>query len=375
VLWCPPIIPSTDVFNELQKIKSNASGPDSLPGLLIKKMAYILADPLTVIFNRCLSSAYFPIEWKKANVIPIEKKDGSFRPISLLCVFSKVFEKLILKFWLIPSIKRKPSSSQFAFLPMLHCGTANALTTMRLWTLSKLDRLGGVVRHLLVDFCKAFDKVSHYQLLLCLESRFKFSPLLLNCIKSFLRDRMQRVSFDCTQFTEYSRVSSGVPQGSILGPILFALFVDDINDAFLNSIFCVDLMIVVYADDLTALLHVPKGCNDFLQNVADIISCWAHSKKLAINLSKCQILDAHKSSNHEMTNIYIDNTLIVILPEVKVLGLWLQSDLRWKKQFDHMNSRCRSASFVVRLLLRNGMRGNLSRFIFLSDVILLASSL
>src|SRR5271156_5568057 len=116
---------SLDVYHQLLKLKKVTPGPDDIPGNLLKRYAVYLVDPLSYIFNLSIGSLKFPAIWKYANIRPIPKNNGEFRPISLLSCISKVFESLILNKWILPALKKDFESNQFAFTNSGFCGTSN----------------------------------------------------------------------------------------------------------------------------------------------------------------------------------------------------------------------------------------------------------
>ena len=117
--------------------------------------------PICVIYNRCITEGYFPLEWKKANVIPILKKDRDYRPISILPFFGKGLERIIRDRLVLPSVKAYFNASQFGFIPNNFGGCGNAVTSLRLSILQHLLMNGGCCRLLAIDFKKAFDSVDH----------------------------------------------------------------------------------------------------------------------------------------------------------------------------------------------------------------------
>jgi len=145
------------------------------------------------IFNKCVESSKIPTIWKLAHIIPVPKGNKDFRPISLLCTPAKIFEKLLIKRYILPSLKRNLSSNQFAFISNAFTGSTLALCKIRLWCMLKLDSIGGSVRLVAVEFKKAFDKVSHFKLLQTLKDEYQFECCCSELLKNYLCDRKQRV--------------------------------------------------------------------------------------------------------------------------------------------------------------------------------------
>lgn len=337
-------VTESEVFSLIKSRKSNSAGPDGLPVFFIRSLAYFLAYPLCLIFNACIRSAYFPLAWKRANILPLPKKDSSdFRPISLLPFFSKVLERLVKDKVLIPSLKKEIDARQFGYVPRFG-GCTNALVAIRLSTLEFFtEKVDNSVALLTVDLSKAFDSVSHKLLLHTLLERFECSPFALRLIRSFLEHRQQRVcTASCT--TPFHDITSGVPQGSILGPLLFALFMDDFPSF-------VDTKIVMYADDVSIIYKFDSSGPCMLQCIADSIFSWIDSKELCINVNKTKVIFfTRKKCPLPNPVIAINNVPIEEVSCLKILGVFFSSDFRWNDQFPHLYLKCcRALSYIKKI--------------------------
>ena len=208
---------------------SKATGPDGIPGVFLKNCAKELAPSFTKLLNISLQAGIFPNSWKMANICPIFKKGDrtnceNYRPISLLSILSKIFERAICNI-IYPEIKDLISNNQYGFVQ-------RRSTESQLYVfydkISKILDSGGQTDVIYLDFTKAFDSVPHHLLIHKLQT-FGFNGTLLNWFHSYLNNRYQRVLIHGSMSTKLP-VRSGVPQGSILGPLMFILYVNDIAD-------------------------------------------------------------------------------------------------------------------------------------------------
>ena len=225
---------------------SKASGPDCIPVVILKncepEFSYILAK----LFNKCLKESCFPDCWKVSSVIPVFKNVGvrstaeNYRPVSLLSVVSKVFEKLVNN-RIADHLEKCGLFSDFQYVFRSSQSTADLLTVVSDRIARAFNR-SGATRAVALDISMAFDKVWHAGLLHKLKS-YGISGQIFGLISSFLSNRWLRVVMDGKSSQEYP-VNAGVPQGSILGPTLFLLYINDPPDDVICNI-------SIYADDTT----------------------------------------------------------------------------------------------------------------------------
>lgn len=325
------------VFNALNSInESLPAGPDGLPGIFLKKCSLSLAFPILLLFQWFFYSHDLPDLWKLANIIPIFKKLGSknclsnFRPISCLCILNNIFERLIVK-QILSFFKAFNifSFSQHGFLPKRSVETA-MLNACKYW----FDALstGDNVDIVFLDISKAFDKVSHSKLLLKLEAYGICGDLLL-FFKSYLSNRKQRVCINNVYSSECS-ILSGVPQGSVMGPFMFILYVNDLIDVIKNS------HLIQFADDSKISFRF-KTINQIslfhedLQRIFDWFSSW----QLPVNFTKSNLL--HLGKNNPNINFSINNVNLNIVNEVKDLGILINSNLSFSTHCIKISSTAR----------------------------------
>ena len=267
----------TDVFDLLQSQSTKLScGPDNIPHIIYHKLAAVLACPLYLLYKESLLTGTLPSLWKEANVIPIHKKA---RPISLTCVACRILERLVFR-----QIMRHCTENnlirqnQHGFVRRKSTIT-QMLECMNLWTKAIEEKF--TVRLAYIDFRKAFDSISHTKLLAVLNNK-GVRGSLLRWVSNFLTGRNQTVIINRANSYK-ADVTSGVPQGSVLGPLLFLLFIDDIISVPKHC------KIYVYADDCKLFLAFKKNSLvDFcLQRDLSLISDWANNFQLIISVSKC----------------------------------------------------------------------------------------
>ncbi|CAH8546979.1 unnamed protein product [Dicrocoelium dendriticum] len=276
----------TQVLKLLQELyPSKAAGPDSIHPKLLHELAGELSGPLTMVFQKSLDTCTLPSEWKEAVICPIFKNgdrslSANYRPVSLTSVVVKLLEKLVRdslechlnRFNLL-------SSAQHGFRKGFSCLT-NSLVAREAWA-EAVDN-GHVVDVLFVDFSKAFDKVPHLRLSHKLRS-YGVSGRALHWVSAFLLGREQCVRVG-RSLSFKQAVLSGVPQGSVLGPMLFSIYVNDLpGELGVSSL--------LFADDLKLwnVVNVPGG-SEAIQRALDRLWDWSTLWLLPINQAKCSVL-------------------------------------------------------------------------------------
>ena len=275
-------------FNEdeaLRIIRSlnihKAHGHDDISIRMIKICDRSLLKPLTILFQNSINSSCYPIIWKRSNIIPVHKKNNkqlvnNYRPISLLPIFGKIFEKIIfdrLYNFLLQEELLNPNQS--GFRPSDSC--INQLIAITHEIFEAFDCNPSLeVRSVFLDISKAFDKVWHKGLLYKLKS-MGISGKLYNLLENYLSERSQGVLLN-GQTSSWRPVLAGVPQGSILGPLLFLIYINDLPDELKSNA-------KLFADD-TSLFSIVKDKNEsanILSNDLAQISKWAYNWKMLFN--------------------------------------------------------------------------------------------
>ena len=340
------------VREKLEALKTSKSqGPDGLHPRVLKEVAKQIAWPLTAIFNTSLVTGELPDEWKTANVTAIYKNkgkkvvSGNYRPVSLTCILCKVLESLvrehIMKFM---HTHKLFSNKQFGFLN----GRSTTLQLLRAldnW-LRILDE-GGAIDIIYFDFMKAFDKVHHGRLLAKLKS-YGIVGSTLAWIKSFLTDRKQRVCINNT-YSDWAGVTSGVPQGSVLGPLLFVVFINDLPEVIDDG-----SVMYLFADDTKLFRHIRRlHDTEVLQNDVDGMNEWGVEWGMFYHPSKCHALKlGHRISelNDTFSPYTLGGTHLETVPTEKDLGVTIDCDLNFEQ---HMIEKVNKANKMVGIIRRS----------------------
>ena len=286
-----------DVHIELCRLNTSKScGPDSITPFLLRTAAEHISVPLSHLFNQSLLTGTLPFDWVSANIVPIYKRNdkhipGNYRPISLT---SKVFERILFRH-LVSALESHHllSPSQFGF--RAGRSTVSLLVdAVDDWSLCLEQH--GTVHCLLLDFAKAFDSVPHERLLLKLSS-LGIHGCTLQWLRFFLTQKKQRVVINGVS-SDWADVISGVPQGSVLGPLLFVLYINDLESVVKRSV------VKLFADDvlLYASVHSPADCSALQDDLAAILH-WTNRWQLRLNPSKCEAL-AITNKRNQLTYTY-----------------------------------------------------------------------
>ena len=326
-----------DIGKIIQNLDSNkAHGHDNLSIRMLKICRDSICVPLEMIFKQALLTGVFPSEWKKGNIVPIHKKGDkqnikNYRPVSLLPICGKIFERLIFnEMFIYFSANKLISKNQSGFQPGDSC--INQLLSITHEIFTSFDN-GLEVRSVFLDISKAFDKVWHEGLIFKLKQN-GISGELLHILSNFLSNRKQRVVLN-GQNSSWTNVHAGVPQGSILGPLLFLIYINDLSDNLTSNA-------KLFADD-TSLFSVvhdvntsAKELNDDLKKADD----WAFQWKMSFNPDSSkqaqEVIFSHQSnrSTHSLLVLNNNNNVSQTFPQ-KHLVVTLDFKLTFE---EHLNN-------------------------------------
>ena len=327
-----------EILKIVKALKSKkSSGYNGISTKLLNQIIRDIVSPLEHIFNLSLSTGCCPDLLKLAKVIPIYKKDDpaqvtNYRPISLLPCISKILEKIVYKrLESFLSLNKILTPAQFGFRKKF--STDFAITKLLDKVVNSLSEKKHIVA-LFMDLSKAFDTIDH-DILLHKLYNYGIRGIVWSWIKSYLSNRQQYVSIDDIR-SPVSLINCGVPQGSILGPLLFLIYINDI----VNS--SPTLSFILFADDTNILLshknlrELVNVMNSELENV----SSWFKCNKLSLNISKTHIM--HFQTNRRNVdfpqNITIDNIPLDKKEYVKFLGITIDRHLSWGQHVNNVTS-------------------------------------
>ncbi|XP_065645257.1 uncharacterized protein LOC136075750 [Hydra vulgaris] len=331
-----------EIKNKLKNLNPNkTTGPDNVHPMILKQCANVLSLPLTIIYNKSLSERSIPHAWRNANVTPLFKKGdtnepSNYRPVSLRSIPCKLMESLVTNDIVNHLSKLNLiSQSQHGFVKNKACVT-NLLESNDYITKCLANK--NAVDVVYLDFSKAFDTISHKLLIIKLKA-YGIVGDLLDWIEDFLTDRKQRVVLG-EHVSDWAHVTSGVPHGSVLGPILFIIYINDLPD----NLKCVSKL---YADDSKLMneLRVKNIPNDTTDIQIDLnkITEWTKVWLIKLNLEKCKVM--HMASNNPRSNYSLQDTTNYLNYDLeksdveKDLGIFVSSNAKYFNQVIHASNK------------------------------------
>ena len=338
-----------DILKHIRKLNINkAHGHDGIPTRVLKLCDGSITLPLRIIFKNCVARGYFPEKWKMANVVPIHKKKErnlikNYRPVSLLPICGKLFEKVIFD-----SLYSYIFNNNF--IDDRQSGYRHGDSTVKqllsiTHEIYKAFDANQEVRAVFLDISRAFDKVWAEGLIFKLK-RIGIEGAMINIITSFLANRKQRVTMDGV-CSEWADVQAGVPQGSILGPILFLVYINDLFEVVTSDI-------RIFADDTFIFRIVDPISTEVLNNDLRNITIWAHQWKMLFNpdMTKqaVEVVFSKSVQASEFEPLNFNGIPSKQAEETLHLGLLLDRKLNFESHVEEKLTKARSGLGVMQLL-------------------------
>lgn len=361
-------VTETEMKQIIRSLKNKYScGLDGVPDYVFKKSSDYVIKPLIHIVNTSLSSGIFPTSLKTAKVTPLFKKGdtenvNNYRPVSQLSVFSKIFERVFhnrLLSYISKNSLLSPNQHGFSKSKSTETAMYEYLEAV-LKALDDREHATGIF----LDLSKAFDVIDH-DLLIHKLAQKGVRGIPNQWIRSYLKDRHQVVVLrhddikeniikTTTHVSHKSQIKYGVPQGSVLGPLLFLLYIDDINDFIELG------KLILFADDTSILITAAnKICmEEAIDTLMSQITNWFQKNKLIINKEKTVFMNFQSSPLVQKSDTipYLDNTLLNSVTETKVLGIWVQENLKWDCHVKELEKKLSRACYALRVLNKSASK-------------------
>jgi exonuclease III len=323
---------------------TKGQGADSIPAIFLKKCSPEISIPLSIIFNKSITEGCFPYHWKKTQITPIFKSGGDqnsikdYRPISKLPIMSKILEKIVID-QIGPIINSYITPGQHGFRTKKSVDS-NLLEFSHV--LMHSIHNGRQVDAVYTDFAKAFDKINHKTLIEKIE-RVGISGELLGWFGSYISNRYQAVVLRGHE-SDYAPIYSGVPQGSHLGPLLFLIYINDVEECLRHS------KILLFADDAKIFKEIrnTEDC-ERLQSDLTALQKYCVENQLFLNIEKCNIITYTRNRKKINFNYNINDKILQHKSEIRDLGIVLDEELGFTKHYEHTVTRAfRTLGFIIR---------------------------
>jgi hypothetical protein len=319
-------------------------GPDGIPASFFINCCEEICNPLSMLFSVCFDNSIIPSVWLMSFITPIYKKGiaadaNNYRPIALTATMCKLVETII-KNQIVSFLADKGilSKHQHAFINK-HSTASNLLSCVRDWLVGLKSHSQTDVVY--IDFSRAFDSIVHSKLLYKLEL-YGITGHLLKWISAFLSNRLQCVVVDYC-YSSVCDVTSGVPQGSVLGPILFLIYINDIDCAC-----CGNTVLQLFADDAKLYSHINVSClSDSLQQSLTKLTRWANDWQLSINVQKCSVLSISAKPASLLVNYNINDLPVPRQGSTTDLGVTITYDLSFATHINNIVSKARQRLSVL----------------------------
>ena len=339
-----------NIINNLKNKKS--SGKDELSNKLLKSIQHIISKPLSVIINQSLVTGIYPEALKISKVKPLYKKGDkkdvcNYRPISLLPTISKVFERVLyVQIYEYFNLNSLLCEQQYGF----RSKHSTELATIKL--VDNIIKGMDDVKHmktpvaLFLDLSKAFDTLN-FDILLHKMNYYGIRGTALTLIKNYLNNRFQYINYK-NQDSSLLEVKTGIPQGSILGPLFFSIYINDLVNAT-NK-----LSYLMYADDTTLYFNLEDFPNQnrstSINAELEKISTWLKLNKLTLNVEKSKYMIFHKRRKIDPLSLTINNNEISNVTQFCFLGIIIDENLSWKNHVDMVTNKLSKITGILNRL-------------------------